>query len=49
MSDAEVALELLKLALNGETPIGKSAKEPDRLLELYRKCLAAVRKPVGEA
>ena len=43
MSDAEVALELLKLALDGETPAQKSAKDPEQMLELYRKCLAAVR------
>ena len=40
MSDAEVALELLKLALR----IQPSAQtDCEKFFELYRKCLAAVR------
>ena len=42
MTDLEVALELLKISLkNGATAI--ECCEPDKLLALYRKCLAAVR------
>lgn len=40
MSDAEVALELLKLALRAE-PVASTSSE--KLFALYRKCLATVR------
>ena len=40
MSDAEVALELLKLALRIE-PAAQTNSE--KFFELYRKCLATVR------
>ena len=40
MSDAEVALELLKLAVRVE-PAAQTNSE--KFFELYRKCLAAVR------
>lgn len=46
MSDVEVALELLKLALPTQ-PDARTNRE--KLFELYRKCLATVRKPVVEA
>ena len=39
MSDAEVALGLLKLALPTEP---EAQTDCEKLLELYRKCLAAV-------
>ena len=40
MSDAEVALELLKLAMRTEPAASTNS---EKLFELYRKCLAAVR------
>lgn len=40
MSDAEVALELLKLLLPSEPA---AQFEQEKLLALYRKCLEAVR------
>ena len=40
MSDAEVALELLKLALRTEPAASTNS---EKLFELYRRCLAAVR------
>ena len=40
MSDAEVALELLKLALPNDSD---AQTDCEKLLALYRKCLAAVR------
>ena len=39
MSDAEVALELLKIAMRAE-PVASTNSE--KLFELYRRCLAAV-------
>ena len=42
MSDVEVALELLKIALKDSATAIENG-EPDKLLALYRKCLAAVR------
>ncbi len=42
MTDAEVALELLKLLLRNNS-IAMEYWEPDKLLPLYRKCLATVR------
>lgn len=44
MSDAEVALELLKLALVKCADAASAAKKKDELLCLYRECLAAVQK-----
>lgn len=43
MSDAEVALELLKLALDQYDLAKGLANEKDGYLSLYRECLAAVR------
>lgn len=40
MSDAEVALELLKLALPTDPEAGTNC---EKLFELYHKCLATVR------
>ena len=40
MSDAEVALELLKLAMRTEPAASTNS---EKFFELYRKCLAAVR------
>lgn len=40
MSDAEVALELLKLALRVEPAASTNS---EMFFELYRRCLAAVR------
>lgn len=40
MSDAEVALELLKIAMRAEPSASTNC---EKLFELYRKCLAAVR------
>ena len=40
MSDAEVALELLKIAMRAEPAASTNS---EKLFELYRKCLAAVR------
>ena len=44
MSDAEVALKLLERAIKADPG---AAADVDRLLELYRKCLAAVRGQAG--
>ena len=42
MTDIEVALELTKIVLsNRQTAI--LFQEPDKLLDLFRKCLAVVR------
>ena len=42
MSDAEVALELLKLAMEKCTDAAAAAKKKDEFLHLYRECFAAV-------
>jgi hypothetical protein len=50
MSDAEVALELLKLVLEKEqTEFATAKSHREFLFSLYRECLAAVRKPATEA
>ena len=43
MSDAEVALELLKLAIDKYDWAKALANEKDGYLSLYRECLATVR------
>ncbi len=43
MSDAEVALELLKLALANCPEVKNAALKKDGFLQQYRECLAAVR------
>ncbi len=42
MTDLEVALELLKIALRS-SPTAVDCQNPDKMLVLYRKCLDAVR------
>jgi len=42
MSEAEVALELLKLELAKCPDAATAAKTKDELLHLYRECFAAV-------
>ena len=43
MSDAEVALELLKLALSNCPEMKGAVLKKDGFLQRYRECLAAVR------
>ncbi len=43
MSDAEVALELLKLALEKCAEMKTAVLKKDEFLQQYRECLAAVR------
>ena len=43
MNDAEVALELLKLAMEHCADAADSVTAKDGLLSLYRECFAAVR------
>ena len=45
MSDAEVALELLKLARSECTGVAMETNTKESFLQLYRECLAAVQKP----
>lgn len=42
MSDAEVALELLKLVRSECTGVAIETKTKESFLQLYRECLAAV-------
>ena len=42
MSDAEVALELLKLALDRCADTGDATLKKEAFLQIYRECLAAV-------
>ena len=44
MSDAEVALELLKLALEKCGEMRTDAAKKETFLQMYRDCLAAVQK-----
>ena len=43
MNDAEVALELLKIALANCADAADAASQKDSLLQLYRDCFATVR------
>lgn len=43
MSDTEVALELLKLALAKCAEAADAATQKDSFLQLYRECLATIR------
>lgn len=43
MSDAEVALELLKLELANCSDAAEAAIQKETFLRLYRECLATVR------
>ena len=47
MNDCEVALELLKLALEKCPDAKSAAPKKDSLLQLYRECLATVRGKEG--
>ena len=47
MTDCEVALELLKLALEKCPEAKNDALKKDSLLQLYRECLAAVQGKEG--